>query len=93
MIKPTIGRQVWYTPSATDRANVVIQDDQKHAATVVSVHSDTEVNLAVLDAVGQPYTVLGALLVQDNEYPAEGIGYCEWMPYQKGQAAKTEAAA
>jgi hypothetical protein len=54
------------------------------------VWSDTCVNLVVFNANGVPYNRTSVLLVQDAN-PVPGSQYCEWMPYQKGQAAKTEA--
>ena len=84
MIKPTIGRVVWYRPNSAD------PDAQPNAALVCFVHSDTCVNLAVFDANGIPSSQTSVHLRQsDDEMPPKP--YCEWMPYQKGQAAKTEA--
>lgn len=81
MIKPTIGRVVWYHP---DKPH-----EQPWAAIVCFVHNDSLVNLSVFDENGLGKSKLEVTLVQpDNERP-EGA-YCEWMPYQLGQAAKTE---
>ncbi|MBF5006826.1 hypothetical protein ISG32_21500 [Diaphorobacter sp. NR2-3-3-1] len=45
-----------------------------------------------MDANGNAHSRTSVPLVQDGDScPANGY-YCEWMPYQKGQAAKTEAA-
>lgn len=66
------------------------QGEQAFAALVTYVHSDTMVNLAVFDANGVPFAETSVTLVQDNQ-PVPAGRYCEWMPYQKGQAAKTEA--
>lgn len=86
MIKPTIGRVVWFW----DRRPDVPRQSQAHAALVTYVHSDAMVNLAVFDADGHIRSCTSVPLVQDdNEAPA-GL-YCEWMPYQKGQAAKADA--
>lgn len=30
------------------------------------------------------------ILLQDNDRAPKDAAYCEWMPFQKGQAAKTE---
>jgi hypothetical protein len=65
--------------------------DGKLAAIITNVHSDTCVNLTVFDANGCPFSRTSVHLVQaGGSVPAEEP-YCEWMPYQKGQAAKTEA--
>ena len=84
MIKPTIGRVVWYHPQNAE------PDDQPNAALVAYVWSDTLVNLAVFDSNGSAYNKSSVFLYQgDGEPPSSS--YCEWMPYQQGQAAKTEA--
>jgi hypothetical protein len=91
MIKPSIGRVVWYTPSKAD-FQLANTSSQPLAALVAFVHGDECVNLAVFDANGGHHSRCSVQLVQD-EVPAfylEHGGYAEWMPYQKGQAAKTE---
>lgn len=88
MIKPTVGRVVWYTPSVDE--DFPRQSNQPLAAIVCCVWSDTCVNLAVFDANGCTHSRTSVLLLQEgNERPTHG--FCEWMPYQKGQAAKTES--
>lgn len=91
MIKPTTGRVVWYTPSDFDRSTMTIHD-QPLAATVAYVWHDRMVNLAVCDANGTMHSRTSVLLLQDDDERPAGGFFCEWMPYQKGQAAKTEAA-
>lgn len=84
MIKPTVGRVVWFYKKDGDTTPL--------AAIVACVHSDRMVNLCVIDPNGGSFGSTSVLLVQDGD-PKPMIGsYCEWMPYQKGQAAKTEAA-
>lgn len=93
-IAPTIGRVVWFHPSeSTGEAGFSRHgNDQPYAAIVVHVHSDRMVNLTVFDANGVPHPRTSVELVQDGDtIPGHGY-YCEWMPYQKGQAAKAEAA-
>ncbi|RJP48789.1 MAG: hypothetical protein C4586_08745 [Anaerolineaceae bacterium] len=82
LIKPTVGRVVWYWPAGA-------KVEQPFAATVAYVHSDHMVNLSVIDANGHQFPAMSIPLVQDNE-ETPGLPYCCWMPYQKGQAAKTE---
>lgn len=87
MIKPTVGRVVWfYAPG-------VSHESEPNAAIVAKVWSDTMVNLAVFDANGVSRGETSVLLVQgEGSYGNPGGGaWCCWMPYQKGQAAKTEA--
>lgn len=92
MITPTIGRKVWYYPSDQDLAVTQRLGDQPYDASVVFVHGDRMVNLVVWDHIGMFFSRTSVQLLQDGD-PAVGggISYCEWMPYQKGQAAKHEA--
>lgn len=93
MITPTVGRQVWFWPSKDKVAEMQPAFDrtQPMAATVTWVWDDRRVNLAVLDQNAKPYPMIGVKLLQEGDAPAEGESYAEWMPYQKGQAAKAEA--
>jgi hypothetical protein len=52
------------------------------------------VNLTVFDHNGCPHSRTSITLIQEGDDPnlIGGRAWCEWMPYQKGQAAKTEAA-
>lgn len=93
IIKPTVGRVVWFHPStvigSTDFSPPAA--GQPLAAIVAAVLATGELNLTVFDAVGNPHSQTLVPLVQEGEdVPANGY-YAEWMPYQKGQAAKTEA--
>lgn len=82
MIKPTIGRVVWYHPEPNM--------EQPNAALVSHVWSDTCVNLSCFDANGSHYIATSVPLVQDEDSQRPRLNYCEWMPYQKGQAAKQD---
>lgn len=92
MISPTIGRMVWYHPSPVDLATFTQYDAaQPFHAMVVFVWDDRMVNLVVFDHCGQSVTRSSVKLLQDND-TSDGESPCaEWMPYQKGQAAKVEA--
>ena len=84
MIKPTVGRVVWFHPSGSEPVH------QPNAAIVAHVWSDTCINLAVFDANGVASNQTSVFLYQgEGERPSSL--YAEWMPYQQGQAAKTEA--
>jgi hypothetical protein len=86
MIKPSIGRIMWYWPHKDSRA------DQPWAAIVVYVHNDNMVNLAVHDHEGNGKTKSSVPVVQDGSpHTAGDSPYVEWMPYQIGQAKKHEA--
>jgi hypothetical protein len=91
VIKPTIGRVVWFHPS-THSAEAGFAPAPICAAIVAYVHSDSCVNLAVFDGNGASHPKTSVTLIQDSDAAPAGGYYCEWMPYQKGQAAKTEAA-
>lgn len=85
MIKPTVGRVVWYYEQKPKDEGV-----QPLAALVAHVWSDTCVNLAIFDVDGvpvrQPPTSI-RLVQEGEEVPATGR-YCTWMPFQVGQAKK-----
>lgn len=101
MIAPTVGRVVWYRPGMYDLGMLSTQPepplaylgDGPLAAIITHVWSDTCVNLTVFDsnAVSHPRT---SVCLHQGDGPRGDRGsspYCEWMPFQKGQASKTEA--
>jgi hypothetical protein len=88
MINPTIGRIVWYTGGAGDAPTLTTA--QPAAAIVTYVWGDRMVNLAVFDSNGSHVGRTSVKLLQDGDERPAGGPYCEWMPFQKGQAAKTE---
>ncbi|NEU94800.1 hypothetical protein [Bradyrhizobium uaiense] len=89
IIPPTVGRVVWFRPSEFDP---ITRCDQPLAAQIAYVWNDRLVNLGVLDSNGAPHGRTSITLIQAGETAPEGASYAEWMPYQQGQAAKTEAA-
>jgi hypothetical protein len=100
MIEPTNGRIVWYTPFKNELLSpygMVVQRDKDGyviplTAQICAVWGPNCVNLLVTDASGKTFAVTSRTLLQDGDTPNPGGGYAEWMPYQKGQAAKAEAA-
>lgn len=85
IIKPTVGRKVWYRPFPHERA---FSNEQPHDATVVHVWSEHCVNLVIYNENGTPTAKTSVILAQERR-AAEGE--CEWMPFQVGQArAQTE---
>ncbi len=88
MIKPTVGRVVWYRPAEGNLLD--FSQGQPLAAIIAHVHSDTLVNLAIFDANGQLWNRTSVVLVQEGD-PVPTSSYCEWMPYQKS-VAKGETA-
>lgn len=101
MIKPTVGRVVWYAAdplrlaalSGDRMKQMAIYGEQPMAATVAFVYHDRLVNLSVVDHAGNQFTVGNVPLLQDDDAAPAGKDinhYATWMPYQKGQAARTE---
>ena len=84
MIKPTVGRIVWFFP--TD----LPMNAPPLAAMIAYVHSDTMINVGALDTNGLAFAATSVKLLQDDEPREPGRDCACWMPYQKGQAAKTE---
>jgi hypothetical protein len=89
IIQPTVGRVVWYRELYPESIEGP-QYKSPQAAIVTYVHSDRMVNLATFDCNGNLNPRTSVRLVQDGDEDP-GCSHCEWMPYQKGQAAKTEA--
>lgn len=85
MISPTIGRVVLIQkrPGSTDIK-------QAEPALVTYVWTDRIINVGGFDHNGIPFAGTSVTLLQDNDEAPDHV-YAEWMPYQKGQAAKTEA--
>jgi hypothetical protein len=84
IITPTVGRVVWvFRPS--DSIDVA----QPEAGIVTYVHDDRLINVCGFDADGHQFQLTSLTLVQPDE-PKPESNFAAWMPYQKGQAAKTE---
>lgn len=86
MIKPTVGRVVLYRPG---RSFTGQYNGQLLAALITHVWSETCINIGGFDACGNPFAQTSVYLKQDDS-PAPGDSYAEWMPYQKGQAEKSK---
>lgn len=106
VISPTVGRKVWYRPSKSDllgpgamhiAGSLDAGNSQPLDATVLAAWGDRCINVQVLDITGKAFTKMSCTLIQPGDavpVDAEGKpvgGYCEWMPYQVGQAVKQEA--
>ncbi|MNQ58873.1 hypothetical protein D3C85_730920 [compost metagenome] len=88
IIKPSIGRRVWYhpDPNGAQSGFTVHSHEQPLDAGVVYVWSDRMVNLDVTDHAGNHHAFTSVSLVQPGD-PKPVIGaWCEWMPYQIKQA-------
>lgn len=82
MIEPTVGRVVWVFKRE--------QTSQPEVAFITYVHGDRCINAAGFDANGDPFKLAWLTLLQEGDEPLRAV-HATWMPYQKGQAAKTEA--
>lgn len=94
IIKPTVGRVVLFHPNDAVLSARFFSNRlaplQPHSAQVAYVWDDRLVNLAVIDHNGKPcegFTNVVLRQPHDNP-PAPGTPYCEWMPFQVGQALK-----
>jgi hypothetical protein len=87
VITPTPGRVVWFYPAEHDGIGRL--NGQPLAAIVAGVHNDNLVNLAVFDAYGNSQQRSNVHLVQPGK-DRPNSAHATWMPYQVGQAAKTE---
>lgn len=88
MIIPTVGRVVWYHCAEGDI--IPHTDVQPLAAHIAFVHDDSLVNLMVIDSNGNPHSRAKVPLTQPGDPQPLDTAWCMWMPYQVGQAAKTE---
>jgi hypothetical protein len=88
LIQPTVGRVVWFRANETDK--IKLDSEQPLAAIVAYVHGDRMVNLTVFDPNGVPHSRTSVTLKQESDDILPGSSYCEWMPYQLGQAAKAQ---
>lgn len=86
-MQPTVGRKVYFSPTANDGVKL---GEQPFDATVIYVHNDRLINIAYRDHMGTQFSRTDVPLLQDDDAPLPDGGHCYWMPYQKGQAAKTE---
>ena len=94
VIKPTVGRVVWFYPSQnTAEAGFALHPDGggPYAALIAHVWNDHMVNLSVFDANGAAHPRTSVPMLH-GECDVPEHAFCGWMPHQKGQAAKTEAA-
>lgn len=81
MIKPTVGRVLHFF----NARRMVPQ-----AAIIVHVHNDHDINVIAFEPNGNLEPRLNVPLIHDTEDAPDGH-YAAWMPYQHGQAAKTDA--
>lgn len=101
MIKPSIGRKLWFweTRDAFDAArnnhfdhDLLSVHEQPLDATVVAVWSPTMINVYVIDHGGVGRAETSVQLIQEGDIIPEGR-FATWMPFQVGQARAQAAAA
>lgn len=80
MIKPTIGRVLWFY----QHADIM----QPAPVFVTYVHSDAMVNVAGFTNNGEPFKQNSCTLVQEGQDLPQAGFYATWMPYQQQQAKK-----
>lgn len=88
IIKPTIGRRVWFWPPKDSQEAKFAYSDQSQPcdAGIAYVWGDRMVNLTVADQNGAMHSRTSITLVQPGDPVPEYGNYCEWIPYQVGQA-------
>lgn len=89
-IIPTPGRVVWFTPPVHGGPPSFTHNGVAPCAAIVAyVHGPRMVNLSVFDHNGVQFSFASVTLVQEGD-PKDDVNgrYCEWMPYQVGQAKK-----
>jgi len=77
MIKPSIGRVVWFQP---EHAHGAPERDQPHAALIVYVWGDRMVNLVVFNQNGMLFAAYSVTLLQDGDPIPPHDRYAQWMP-------------
>jgi hypothetical protein len=78
-MQPTVGRMVYYKSYGSPNGEFLSED---RAAVVTAVHENNAVSLCVMNPSGLFFNLM---VHQGSE-----AGQWDWMPFQKGQAAKTE---
>lgn len=81
MIKPTVGRVVWFWPEGAP----LDPRQQPLSASIAHVHSDECINIGYLNEFGEHDNKTSVPLWQ-GEGGQPKTAHCQWMPYQVGQA-------
>jgi len=97
VITPTIGRRVWLFVKPGAKPPFAHYEDgdgksQPHDAGIAYVWGDRCINISVAGHDGTVHNLTSVPLRQEGD-PESAFGWwCEWMPYQVGQAKKHEPA-
>lgn len=91
-IVPTLGRVMWFVPfeDFQHHSGVKLYKGQRYTAHVCFVHGENSVNVMVIDSSGKSYGMTCVHVKQADAPEPKGIDYCEWMPYQVGQAGVSQ---
>lgn len=86
---PTVGRMVHYWPADTvdDDVMHILDPKQPFSAQIVWLCESGLIGVVIHDHGGDRHFRVVRLRQGDEAIP---LPFCEWMDYQKGQAAKTE---
>lgn len=87
--EPTVGRMVHYWPADTANDDVmhILDPKQPFSAQIVWLCDSGLIGVVIHDQAGHRHFRVVPLR-QGDEVIA--LPFCEWMDFQKGQAAKTE---
>lgn len=101
VVKPTVGRRLWYWPGFEDRNALAPMHPVDHPngvpqpfdAGVLFVWSDTAVNLQITDHHGGIWfrEKVRILTPGEDHNESDALGVAQWMPYQAKQAEKDKA--
>lgn len=88
MITPTIGRKLWYWPTAQEREGFGMSKDdtQPMDASICFVHSDRRVSITFNDHRGRHFFRPDVLLLQGDETFVPVTSYVAWTPHQQDRA-------
>lgn len=86
MIKPTVGRVIWYYPEKHE--NLHVNGKEPLAAMIAMVHDDRSINIGGFTADGSVFSRTSVKLVQEGDDQPVDESHATWMPYQVGQAKK-----
>jgi hypothetical protein len=86
-IPPTVGRHVDYyrTPD-----HWKAEPKRPYCAHIVNVNGDGTINVVFWNEMGSALPVQHVVLLQHGEQVPDDRDFATWMPYQIGQAQKTE---
>ena len=82
MMKPTVGRRVWYWPHDYERGEG--DKTQPFDAGIAHVHEDGSINISYANDIGN--MMPGKQLVNLVTDRAPMPGECSWMPFKLAQA-------